>query len=332
MKRFSEMNLTLVGTIGTLWTVLVLYLALNVGAIVAAVEGGGYSAAFSEASGLESGDKVRVSGVTVGKVTSVELDGTHVTVEFTANGIGLGSQTTAAVKTESGLGSKYLDLTPRGSGSMKAGAEIPLDRTQPSYDMTEVLADVTTTTEEIDTDRLATALDSLSNTFADTPKSLRDTLTGVRRLSQSIADRDEALRGVLTHANGVSGVLAERNKDIVAVLTGGNALLEELEVRKETLRQLLIGVRRLTRQLSGLVDDNEDTLRPALTELRRSLKVINAHADDLDASLQLLSGFGRGLMEAVGGGPFFYGYIVNLAPTSVVLNMPGLFDLGGAAP
>lgn len=326
MKRFSEMNQTRIGLIGTVGVIALLLTMLSLGNVADALSGGGYSAAFAEAGGLKSGNTVRVSGITVGEVDSVELDGDHVRIEFTADDVRLGRDTTAAIKTESGLGTKFLALTPRGPGELDA--EIPLAWTTSPYDITEAIPDLTKHTQRIDTGKLAQSFDTLSDTFADTPAHLRAALDGVQKLSKTVASRDGALRDVLSHAEGVTGVLADKNAEIVAILTDGNALLEAVQERRETIRRLLTGVQTLTKQLSGLVDDNHATLRPALTELRRSLKVLNAHADDLDKSVKLLSGFGRALMEAVGGGPFFYGYLVNIAPTSLAPMLPELFAGG----
>ena len=41
-----------------------------------------YSATFTDVSGLHEGDDVRVAGVRVGRVDTVELDGTHAKVTF----------------------------------------------------------------------------------------------------------------------------------------------------------------------------------------------------------------------------------------------------------
>jgi phospholipid/cholesterol/gamma-HCH transport system substrate-binding protein len=325
MKRFSEMDKPKLGLIGVVTTVLLIAGALDLGNLVAAIQGGKYSAQFAEAGGIQPGDTVRISGVGVGEVRSVDLEGTHVEVVFTANGVDLGDQTSAAIKTESALGTKFLGLTPRGEGKLSPGAEIPLSRTVAPYDITEAVGDLTRNTERIDVGRLSQSFDALSTTFANTPKDVQAALSGVRRLSETVASRDAALRGVLAHADSVTGVLAERNQEIVGILTDGSALLDEIRIRRETIRQLLIGVRGLTTQLSGLVTDNDQTLRPALAELRRSLVVLNKHADSLGKAMKNVAGFSRSLMEALGGGPFFYGYTANIAPTTFGPQLATLF-------
>ena len=65
--------------------------------------------------------------MTVGRVSSIQLEGTKVRVEFTVDdGIELGDRTEAAIKTETVLGAKMLELTPRGDGRLSD--TIPLER------------------------------------------------------------------------------------------------------------------------------------------------------------------------------------------------------------
>ena len=81
----------------------------------------GYSAYFTEAGGIKPDSDVRVSGLSVGRVSSVKLDGTKVLVSFTVDeDVALGNRTEASIKTETVLGTKMLEITPRGDGSSRA--------------------------------------------------------------------------------------------------------------------------------------------------------------------------------------------------------------------
>ena len=132
--------------------------------------GGGEAteAAFSEAGGLIEGDDVRIAGVKVGKVEAVDLAGDHVRVDFRiTEDVAFGPQTAASVRMKTLLGQKYLALEPKGSGQMKEGAEIPLERTISSYDIVNAFNDLTQTAERIDTDQLATSLNVMASEFKD---------------------------------------------------------------------------------------------------------------------------------------------------------------------
>ncbi|MGI9164058.1 MAG: MlaD family protein, partial [Mycobacterium sp.] len=97
-----------------------------------------YSAYFTEAGGLAAGAAVQVSGNKMGQVSDVALDGSRVRVDFTLDKAArLGDLTEAAIKTRSLLGTRTLEVTPRGSGSLEGA--IPLERTIPPYQLTDAV-------------------------------------------------------------------------------------------------------------------------------------------------------------------------------------------------
>lgn len=334
MKRLSEANPVRVAIVGLVVVALLVSVAVNVGAIRALVVGRSYTAVFSEAGGLKPGDQVRISGLPVGTVDSVELDGPAVRVDFSLIDAPnpLQAQTRAGIKTENPLGKKFLELDSRGGGELADGATIPLERTEAPYSVSQALSDLTSTTAEIDTESLARSFDTLSTTFADTAPDLAATLDGVRRLSQTIASRDDALREVLQHSSSVTGVLNERSIQITELLGDGSALFAELEQRRRTIHELFVNTQRVADQISGLVSDNEQSLKPALQEVQRAIAVFNKNEDNLRQGLQLLAQFGRALGEAVGGGPFFYAFLGNLAGagSSLAPCAPSLVGVGQA--
>lgn len=315
-KRFSELNQVRVGLVSVLAVALLLGLLLNVGQLTAIFSGTTYTAVFADAAGLHEGDPVRVSGVDVGEVRSIELEGNRVRVEFSTDRE-LGDETRLEIKSDTLMGAKFLDVRSRGTGTLEAGDEIPIERTDANYDLTSALADLATTTGAIDGAQLAESLDVLSETFADTPRSVRQVLDGTRRLARVVAARDEDLARLLERAESVTGVLAERNVDLIGIVSDSNLLLQALEQRREQIARLFTSVSALTDQLSGFVRDNEGELGPVLRELRRSLRVINDNVEGLDAAITDFSGFARALQESLGSGTFFYGLVGGLAPVNM---------------
>jgi phospholipid/cholesterol/gamma-HCH transport system substrate-binding protein len=316
-KRFAEYDQVKVGIIGIVATALVVTFALNVGAIRNMVFGTRYTATFSESGGLKHNDEVRVAGVEVGKVRTVELHDTKVRVSFDVEGVRLGDQTHAAIKTDNALGRRFLSITPGGAGTV---SDIPLARTTSPYGVTEALSDLTRNTQQLDTAQLTASFNVVAQTFAGTPSDLTAALNGVSSLSRTIASRDAALRTLLRRTAGLSDVLARRSKQIQAIAVDGDSLLTELQARRAVIGQLIRNTRAATTQLTGLVTDNDKTLKPALDQLRRTSRLLNANQKDLEFLLTHLGPFVRSLGEAVGGGPFFYAYVENLMPTSTFGN------------
>ncbi|HEY2202887.1 MAG TPA: MCE family protein [Pseudonocardia sp.] len=322
-RSFSERNPVAVGAVAVTVLVVLLGLMLNAGPIYLAMVSGTYTAEFVDAGGLKPTDAVKLNGVKVGVVESVEIDGDHAAVRFSVQDVGrLGTGTRALVKTSSVLGSKFLGIEPHGPGRLPSGAVIPRERTDPGYDLTYALSRLSRTTEQLDTRRLTAALDTVSATLADTPAPLRGTLDGLRRLSGTLASRDDELRELLGHARSVTGVLARRSDDLVSLVTGGERLLAELNSRRAVIQQLLVTVTATVQQLDGLVTDNERQLGPALDQLRGVLDLLNRNDRNLAASIQGLNTYAGSLGEAVGGGPWFFASVQNLPPTNFVPPLP----------
>jgi phospholipid/cholesterol/gamma-HCH transport system substrate-binding protein len=323
-ESFKELDQARLGLVGVVITALILAVALNVSRLQSVFEDTAYSADFAESGGLLPGDDVRVSGLKVGQVKSVELDGSQVAVTFVASNLTLGNQSSAAIKSANALGRKYLAITPDGDGRT---TRIPRSRTNSGYSVSAALGDLATTTGELDTARIAQSISSLSAVLDQTPTEFRSALSGVSALSRTISSRDQALGKLLAKASGVSGVLADRNREIAAIMSNGSLLFQELDARRQAVSELLTSISSAADQLAGFVADNKKTFGPALTELRQVARLLHDYRSTLEYSVENLASYASGLGEAVGSGPFFQAYVENLTePQSL---FPGIGTLGG---
>lgn len=101
----------------------------------------GYSARFTDATALAPGDDVRISGVRVGQVEELDVVDQHIAlVRFSVDrNRPLPADVTATIKYRNMIGQRYLALErgPAG-GTLPPGAEIPLERTTPALDLTDL--------------------------------------------------------------------------------------------------------------------------------------------------------------------------------------------------
>jgi phospholipid/cholesterol/gamma-HCH transport system substrate-binding protein len=272
-----------------------------------------HSAYFADSNGIDSGAAVQVSGLQVGAVTSVDLDGDRVLITFDVEkGLPLGNRTEAAIKAKSLLGAKVLELTPRGEGQL--GGPIPVDRTTPAYELPDALGDLAQTVDSLDTDRLNESLTTLSQTFKDTPPQFKNAVEGVARFSQALNERDAQLRDLLANANKSTSVLAQRSDQVVAMIVNTNAVLAQLHTQSSALDQISGNISDLSRQLSGFVADNRDQLRGAMDKLNGVLAIVEGRKGRVQQSLKLLNAYAMSLGESVSSGPFFKAYVANLLP------------------
>jgi phospholipid/cholesterol/gamma-HCH transport system substrate-binding protein len=317
VKSFSERNPLIVGAIGVTVVAVVMVGALQYKSLPFFNNGQSYSAYFSETGGLAVDSPVQVSGFKIGQVTDLELDGNRVLVTFEIDkDMPLGDRTEAAIKTRTLLGSKILEVSPRGEGRL--AGPIPLDRTTPPYQLPDALGDVASAISGLNTNQLSDSLSTLAETFKDTPADLQVAVAGVARLSDTLGKRDAELRSLLTNANKATSVLAQRSSDVAGLISDTNALLASLRTQSGSLDAISGHLSAVSKQLSGFVADNRGKLKPALDKLNGVLALVNKYKDNIQQSLKMLNSYAMSFGETLSSGPFFKAYLANLLPGQFV--------------
>jgi phospholipid/cholesterol/gamma-HCH transport system substrate-binding protein len=317
MKSFSERSPVVIGLIGITAVVAIALAALNYQKLPFLSQGKEYSAHFLDAGGLFTGATVEVSGYPTGKVSAIELDGSRVLVTFKIDkDIHVGDRSEARIKAKSLLGTKVLEVLPRGEDPL--AATIPVDRTTSPYQLPDALGDVTTAIAGLNTGQLSESLATLAQTFSDTPEELQVAVQGVARFAQTLNERDANLRRLLENANKATGVLAKRTDEVVSLVRDTNALLAELRTQSAALDQIWYSVSAAAQQLKGFIEENRQELRPALDKLNGVLAIIDNRKERLQLAVKGLGTYAMSLGESVSSGPFFKAYIVNLLPGQFV--------------
>jgi phospholipid/cholesterol/gamma-HCH transport system substrate-binding protein len=317
MRSFRSRNPIPIGIAGLVVIGLALTVAMFSDDLPIIGGGTSYSAEFSEAAGIQTDDEVRVAGVKVGKVSDVELGGDRVVVTFKVKDAWVGDKTTAAIKIKNVLGQKYLALEPDGRDVLDPAQRIPRERTTAPYDVLEAFRGLAETTNAIDTVQLAQSFEVIADTFADTPDDVKGALTGLQQLSTTIASRDDQLATLLDNTKQISQTLADRDAEVVKLLDDGNLLLEEIGRRRDAISTLLDGTVALSKELQGLVTDNNKQLGPVLTSLDQLTGMLQRNQDALGKGIKNMAPFIRLFNNAVGNGRWFDNYICGLLPPPI---------------
>jgi phospholipid/cholesterol/gamma-HCH transport system substrate-binding protein len=319
MRPFRERNPLPIGIAGLATVGLLAVLAFNLQHFSG---GTTYSAAFSEAAGLKSGEEVRIAGVKVGKVESVGLEGDHVKVTFTS-GRSFGTDSRAEIKIKTLLGSHYLALTPKGPGRQSPHREIPVTRTTAPYDVVPALQDASAQLSKIDSQQLAKSFDTLSATLQGSSANVRGSLAGLQKISRAVASRDDELSELLKHSNNVTKLLADRSGDLAVLVNDGSLLLQEINNRRQAISQLLTGTVSLSQQITSTIDENRANIGPTLNNLHRVVNILNANQQNLDKSFKLMAPFVTEASDFTGTGRFFDVYLQNIVPVPTGVNLNG---------
>ena len=272
-----------------------------------------YYAQFADTGGINSGDKVRIAGVDVGSVRSLEIDGDRVVIGYSLDGTQIGTDSRAAIRTDTILGRRNLEIEPRGSDPLRANGILPLGQTTTPYQIYDAFFDVSNSARGWDTKTIKESLNVLAETIDQTEPHLSAALDGVARFSDTIGKRDDQITALLANANKVAGVLGNRSEQINQLFVNAQALLSAVNERNYAVSQLLERVGTFSDQVKGLIDDNPN-LNHVLEQLRVVSDVLVERKYDLVDVLSTLSKFTASLGEALASGPYFKVMLVNLAP------------------
>lgn len=324
MKPLKERDQATVGTVTIVLLALGLLVAFNSDDLPIIGGGTTYTAEFRESAGLKPGNEVRLAGVKVGEVRGVELAGNKVEVDFRVKDVRLGDRSTASIQIKTLLGDKYVALTSAGDGTQSPNDPIPVNRTQTPFDIVPVVSKLSQNVDQIDTTQLAQSFQVLSETFANSPGQIKDTLTGLSQLSTTLSSRDGQLKQLLANTADFTKVVADRDEQLKKLFSDASLLLEELQVRRDAVHTLLTGTTTLADELRGLVADNQAQLQPTLNELDRVSTILAKNQTNLSESLRSLAPYVRMFNNVIGNGRWFEGYICGLLPPPTDL---GVIDI-----
>jgi phospholipid/cholesterol/gamma-HCH transport system substrate-binding protein len=272
-----------------------------------------FYAELSQAGGLVPNDEVRIAGVRVGNVRSLEVRDARVRVSFgIQRDIDLGPDTTASVRVATLLGNHYLELKPAGTGDLP-GATIPLANTTVPFEVKDIIEAGAVAVEELDGDKLRQALQVLADDLRDTPALTTVTLDGLSRLSTVIVSRDRQLGRLIRSANAVTSNLNANRAQLIELMQQASLVFVEITRRRDAIRELLADTQALADQLVALVRENDKKLTPMLTNLNVVLTTLQRNDKALERTAILLGPAARYFANATGNGP----YLDVVAPNAI---------------
>lgn len=283
-----------------------------------------YSGYFEHTAGLRVSEDVQVAGVSVGKVTGIRLDGNKVKVDFTVDKkIALGEQTTATVKVATLLGSHFLEIGPKGTGTLTK--TLPLSQTSVPFNLQDVIENAGTSLKKYDSAKLSQSFTVMADALRGTPESTRKALVGVSELSAVAAKRSDQMRRLLASTRTVTGKLSQDRMQIIRLLQESNLVLTELIKRRDVIHQTLVDSQTLAKAISTVINDNDKEFGPLMSNLTTTLDVLRKHDHGLQKTIDGLATTSRFFANATGNGPFMDLHLPTIIPDNFAcLNPSGV--------
>ncbi|MFD5138556.1 MCE family protein [Streptomyces sp. NPDC058378] len=250
-----------------------------------------YRARFTDATGLVVGDSVRIAGVKVGQVESIEVaDKRLAEVGFAVRrGRALPASVTASIKYLNMVGQRYIDLD-QGAGpvgrSFRPGATIPLSRTTPALDLTQLFNGFQPLFEGLsppDVNQLAGSIVQVLQGEGGTVDSI---LSHVGSLTGTVAAKDKVIGEVIKNLNTVLQTVNDREAGFNDLVVTLQKLVTGFAGDRKPLGEAVTAMGALTTVTADLLQDGRKPLKDDIAQLGRLTGRLDKNSPKIESFLE----------------------------------------------
>jgi len=253
----------------------------------------GYAARFTDVTSLNPGDDVRVSGVRVGQVDELSIvDGHLARVTFSVDrSMRLPADVTATVKYRNMVGQRYIALE-RGNTStadrLPAGAEIPLGRTSPALDLTDLFNGFKPLFQALAPEEVNTLSGEIVQVLQGEGGTVDSLLAHTGSLTATLADRDRVIGQVIDNLNSVLGTINGQGDALSTLVSTLQRLVSGLAGDRTAIGDAIEGIADLTGATAGLLEQARAPLKDSIAGLGQLSANLVTGQEDLTRFLTVL--------------------------------------------
>ncbi|MEV6558223.1 MlaD family protein [Nocardia sp. NPDC051756] len=265
-----------------------------------------YTADLAEAGSIKAGDDVRIAGISVGSVRSLELRDDSVRMTFTVDqGVFLGDQSTLDIRMLTAIGGHYVAVFSAGTKPLGT-TTIPADRVRLPYSLTKAVQDSDRPLAAIDGDTLRRNLAALTAAMEKSPGSIEQLTDGIASFVDVVNRQNRDVNRALDVADEYLSMLGQSRQVIGAMLTKiglmettvlgrRDEVLEALRVVTELLSRIAAIEPAWRTHLEPLADKLVESY-PDLQRLGERLGTVASSIHEIGTRLQGLAGSPGGLV------------------------------------
>ncbi|WP_338603152.1 MCE family protein [Saccharopolyspora sp. SCSIO 74807] len=305
------------------FTVVTVVLTALLAMTVAASNVGGtssYGAKFADASGIGEGDEVRMAGVRVGQVSSLEVvDGTRALVRFEVDSARkLPTSTVATVKYRNLAGQRYLALDAAmspGKPVLPAGGTLPVSQTRPALNLTALFNGFRPLFQALQPQDVNKLSGELIQVLQGQGGTIDSILQHTASLTATMAQKDQVIGQVIDNLNAVLGQVNSRGPQLSELITSLQRLVSGFAEQREPIGEAVGALDELTNTTAGLLEQARPPLKQDVSALKDLSKGLNAGLPGLEHDLQTLPNRLDSLTRTVSYGSWFNFYLCQMNGT-----------------
>jgi phospholipid/cholesterol/gamma-HCH transport system substrate-binding protein len=252
-----------------------------------------YSARFTDVTSLNAGDDVRIAGVKVGQVESITIvDRRQAEVTFDIQSdVRLPASVTATIKYRNLVGQRYISLA-QGPGDPNAvlptGGSIPLSRTQPALDLTELFNGFKPLFQALSPDDVNQLSYEIVQVFQGEGGTIDSLLSSTAQLTSTIADKDKVIGQVIDNLNTVLDNVNAHGTQLADLVTTTQQLVSGLAADRQPISDAIGSLGQLANTTAGLLDQGRAPLQADIAGIGTLSKNLNDSQDVVQHFIQFL--------------------------------------------
>lgn len=251
-----------------------------------------YKAEFTDATGVNKGDDIRVAGVRVGTVSKVEIvDRTRALVTFSVDeDTAVNGGTNASIRYRNLVGQRYISLTQEVGDTQRlpAGTTIPVSRTRPALDLTVLFNGFKPLFQALSPEDVNKLSYELIQVFQGEGGTLEGLLAHTASVTSTLADRDEVIGDLIDNLSLVLDHVADRDQQLTRLIQSFRTLVGGLKKDRFAILNSLEDVSALSVETASLIDGIREPFVKDIKELRTVAGNIDKNKAELDRALQVL--------------------------------------------
>ncbi|OBI70932.1 MCE family protein [Mycobacterium sp. E740] len=280
----------------TLIAALVLMLAVGVFLVWPTRVGNKLTAYFTSAVGLYPGDEVRIVGVPVGKIESIDPRAGDVKVTMMLdNGVLVPADAKALVIAPNLVSARFIQLTPAytGGAAMADGAEIGLDRTAVPVEWDEVKEQLTQLSAQLGPKPgsvqgpLSTFVNQAADTFDGNGDSFRQALRELSQTAGRLGDSRTDLFGTIRNLQVLVNALSNSNEQIVQFSNHVASVSQVLADSSANLDSTLGTLNQALADVRGFLNENNGALIDQVNKLTDFTSILTERSEDIEQVLHI---------------------------------------------
>lgn len=248
-----------------------------------------YAATFDDVQGLLVNDDVKIAGVTLGRVESMNHEpGGEVRVDFSVrDDVALPEDSEISIRWRNVTGLRYLYVEPgEADAQVAANHSFPREQTRSPANLGSLLQRVVPFIDALDPALQNQVLEALSTALVGREDEVRELISEGAELTNAVASREAEIERLLQNSVTVLDAYAEREDQLRGLIDSFAEVSGTLRERNDELDSAIISIADGQEELGRFVDANDDEVRLAIDALEDLTGVLRSNAGDVERVLE----------------------------------------------